>query len=103
MKKCLDKLCSDHNIDEPNWCDSRVDVVTCYKKPPLMDDSEPVANFRCSGWLVALKDLSNKWREEANNVTAPPQDDTNFPKHDVAETYLACADELDELIKAISN
>ena len=43
MKKCLDKLCSDHNIDEPNWCDSRVDVVTCYKKPALMDDSEPVA------------------------------------------------------------
>ena len=62
-----------------------------------------VSKSNCSGVLVALKTLSNDWREGANDATAPPQDETDFPKHDIAETLLNCADELDRLIEEMSN
>lgn len=53
--------------------------------------------------LDALHKLSMKLREDANDVTAPPQDETDFPKHDVAEALLNCADELDRIIEEMSN
>jgi hypothetical protein len=62
-----------------------------------------VSKSNFSAGLVAMKTLSNEWREGATNATAPPQDATDYPKHDIAETLLNCADELDRLIEEMSN
>ena len=66
------------------------------------DETESGVKLPCSGGLEGLYKLSNKWREDANDVTAHPQDETDFPKHDVAESLISCADELDILIKEIA-
>lgn len=73
------------------------------KLTTLTAQKDAVADVPCSMGLVALRNLSNGWREGANDVTAPPQDETDFPKHDIAETLLNCADELDGLIEEMSN
>ena len=63
---------------------------------------EAHSSVSSSAGLDGLRKLSNKWREDANDVMAHPQDETDFPKHDVAEALINCAEELDILIKEIA-
>ena len=55
-----------------------------------------------SDGLVALQKLSDQFHGEAAQRSEPPQDESDIPKHDVVETLLYCADEIDKAIEEIS-
>ena len=98
---CWNKEC-EHQTGE-FYCKAPGNAMGCEDHIRLTPTTkkEPVADTSCNMGLVALQKLSEQFRGEAEQRLAPPQDEFDIPKHEVVETLLYCADEIDRAIKEI--